>query len=181
MITEKRRMLTVEKDLSNIVVAKEGEGEFQPRDEIGFSCDVLRDEKRAFIGVVADEEVLSVHLLLKKLRARYLLDKYIIRDRQETPSSEVAVSADVETSILQSCGVLVDPTFKDSARRRSIGSIGHATSMGRKSIVRLRRHPVFVSILHRQVRRSRDGVLEQGSSQSTTISHGLQHDRTTSS
>jgi hypothetical protein len=86
---EKRRMLTVTEDPCDIVVAEEGEGEFQPSDEISFGCDVLRDEQRAFIGVVADEEVLSVHLLLKKLRARYLLNEYIICDRQETPCTEV--------------------------------------------------------------------------------------------
>lgn len=74
-------MLTVAKDSGDIVVAEEREGKFQPSNEIGFGVDVLRDEKRALIGVVADKEVLSVHPLLKELLARQLLDEYIVRHR----------------------------------------------------------------------------------------------------
>ncbi|KAG9526775.1 carboxylesterase type B, partial [Aureobasidium melanogenum] len=92
----------VTKDPCDIVVAEEREGEFQPSDEISFGCDVLRDEQRAFIGVVANEEVLSIHLLLKELRASVY-----------TVTLTYPVSADIETGILQSCGVLVDQTFKD--------------------------------------------------------------------
>lgn len=88
----KRRMLTVEKDLGDIIIAEEGEGEFQPRDEISFGCDVLRDEQRAFVGVVTDEEVLSVHLLLKELLARYLLNEYIICHRKEAPCTKVLMT-----------------------------------------------------------------------------------------
>jgi hypothetical protein len=89
--------------------------------------------------------------------------------------------ADIEASILQSLSVLVDQTFENSASRRPISSIRHTISQTRKSVVRLRRHPVLVSILHRQVRGSSNTASEQRSTQSTSISHGLKHNRASTS
>jgi hypothetical protein len=102
-------------------------------------------------------------------------------NRQETPCAEGSRGTDVETSILQSLSVLVDQTLEDSARRRSISSVRHTISQTRKRIVRLRRHPILVPILHRQVRRSSNTAPEQRSTQSTPISHSLQHNRATTS
>lgn len=92
--------LTVAKDSGDIIVGEEREGKFEPSHEIGLGVDILRNEERALVCIVADKKVLTVNLLFEKLLARYILNKDAICDRQEAPSTECARSGDIETGVL---------------------------------------------------------------------------------
>lgn len=170
---------TVEEDFGNVVGVHQREGQLEPGYEVVFGVDVLGYEKRSFVGVVADQDILAIDALFEQLLARQVLDEHAIGDGQETPGTIRAAGRDVKRSVLQRVSVLFEQTLENGSRRASVGCIGHAVCEGGERVVGLRWYPVLVLVLHGQVRGSGDGVFEERVSECAAVGHSLQHHRTT--
>ena len=146
-----------------------GELDLEPFDKLCLGVNVVPHKQRAFVGVEADEKLLTANLLGGKLLAGEAHDVGMVGDGPEGPVAIRCLLCDDGVGLLERGRVLALEAGKHLPTAGAAGSL-------RKGIVPRGREGIVVVVLEGEIRRVGDGLVEQQGAESTVDRQVVIHD-----
>ena len=104
---------------------------------MGFCRDVLGDEERAFVGIVADEGVFAVDSFPEELPRGEVLDEDSVGHGEEGPGAVIAGAGDLGAGRLEGCCVFGEEALEDCFGDSTVGCAVRTADRGGERVVGL--------------------------------------------